>query len=271
MKNKKKIEGAEILLFLAVAIMTVGCGPDFGKLANNNATVPQNGGFTQAPTNNTGPIYQPSGTQQTNIPLPQPRPTGEFVPRLTANEELKGTSAEMARAGMVNLADGIPGAVYDAKYANFNGSKKAYLALPAARGLKAVQRDLSAMNPPLSMKIFDGYRPLSTQKKLWKENPNPRYVANPYKNGSRHNRGYAVDLTLVDQRTGRELDMGTGFDEFTPRAATNYANLTTTQKRNRQILHSAMKKHGFTPISSEWWHFDYPGWQGKKALDIPIS
>jgi D-alanyl-D-alanine dipeptidase len=166
--------------------------------------------------------------------------------------------------------------VTDVRYAttnNFTGkilysTNKVYLRKVVAVALSKAQKDFMK-NYNLRIKIYDGYRPLSVQKKMWEILPDSRYVANP-KNGSRHNRGAAVDITLVDS-AGNELDMGTEFDNFTERAHSDYRNLTPLQKKNRILLHSVMKQHGFIPLDTEWWHFDYKGWKNFSILDFPIE
>lgn len=107
----------------------------------------------------------------------------------------------------------------------------------------------------LRLKLFDCYRPLAVQKRMFALVPNPEYVADP-KKGSIHNRGAAVDLTLIDEN-GIELDMGTSFDHFGPEAAHAYENLTEIQKSNRKKLLSIMRSAGFKPLPSEWWHYNY--------------
>ncbi len=113
------------------------------------------------------------------------------------------------------------------------------------------------------IKVFDCYRPLDVQKKMWELVPNPIYVADPAK-GSIHNRGGAVDLTLVDE-SGQELDMGTEFDHFGPESAHGYGNLSKRVKRNRKMLRRIMEAHGFRTFESEWWHYNLEG-AGKMPL-----
>jgi len=134
----------------------------------------------------------------------------------------------------------------------------------AARRLSQVQDDLAKSG--LGLKVYDCYRPLSVQKQMWQIKPDPRYVANPAK-GSRHNRGAAVDITLVD-RNGKELEMPTGFDDFTEKAHRNYKDASTQAKKNSKLLEDAMKKYGFIPLATEWWHFDAPGWDKFSILDV---
>src|SRR5919199_2482625 len=137
----------------------------------------------------------------------------------------------------------------------------------AAKPLAQVQDDLAKQG--LGLKVYDCYRPLSIQKQMWAVLPDSNYVANPAK-GSRHNRGAAVDLTLVD-RNGKELEMPSGFDDFTQRANRNYSGASAQAKKNRQLLEDAMKKYGFIPLPTEWWHFDAPDWDNYAILDVKFG
>lgn len=105
----------------------------------------------------------------------------------------------------------------------------------------------------LRIKLFDCYRPRPAQQKLWDIVPDARYVTRPSK-GSMHNRGLAVDLTLVDYQ-GVELDMGTGFDEFSKLSHTDHSLLNDTIKKNRLLLHDLMIDYGLSGIRTEWWHY----------------
>ena len=134
--------------------------------------------------------------------------------------------------------------------------------------LDSIQKELEQIG--LGLKIFDGFRPIVIQKKMWEVMPDSRYVANPYDGGSRHNRGAAVDISLVDSG-GKELDMPTDFDDFSQTAHHSYQNLSTTKKRNRWILRTIMEKYGFSPISSEWWHYDLKNWQEFDIIDVPLE
>ncbi len=121
----------------------------------------------------------------------------------------------------------------------------------------------------LGLKIWDGYRPLSVQKKMWKKLPDPKFVADPQR-GSNHNRGAAVDVTLVDLE-GNELEMPTDFDDFSEKARGAYPNVSEQAKQNRTILQDAMKAQGFLTISSEWWHFNDRDCKKYSILDIPLE
>lgn len=116
------------------------------------------------------------------------------------------------------------------------------------------------------IKFFDCYRPLSIQKKMWKIFPDKRYVANP-KKGSNHNRGTAVDITLVDS-LGVELDMGTEFDHFGNKAHHAYPYLPKPVLENRMLLKAVMETHGFWSITSEWWHYNLNGSYYYKVSDF---
>ena len=168
-----------------------------------------------------------------------------------------------------------PTFVIDVRYATENNFMKkrvypvakAYLRREAAEALVRVQARLKPQG--LGLKIYDGYRPLSVQWILWKILPDDRYVANP-KKGSKHNRGAAVDLTLVDRNSGAEMEMPTEYDNFTERAWMDDPNCTSAAARNRKTLQTAMIAEGFETIDHEWWHFDYKTWKRYDISDHPI-
>lgn len=163
----------------------------------------------------------------------------------------------------------------DIRYATENNFTKhkvyplarCFLRRPVVEALSRVQSALKLRG--LALKIFDCYRPLSVQKKFWELVPDERYVANPEK-GSRHNRGAAVDLTLVD-RQGREVPMPTGYDDFSEKAHRDWQGATAEQKKNRELLEKAMVAEGFEGLPTEWWHFDFKGWEKFPLEDVPFS
>lgn len=160
----------------------------------------------------------------------------------------------------VNLQDYSQDFAYDMKYATSDNFLKAkvydcaecYLRLKTVTAL--IDANKKFRKKGYRIKIFDCYRPLDIQKKMWAIVSDPQYVANPAK-GSIHNRGGAVDITLVDLQ-GAELEMGTSFDFFGKEAAHNYKNLSNKVKRNRKLLKSVMISSGFNPFDSEWWHYN---------------
>lgn len=144
----------------------------------------------------------------------------------------------------------------------------AFLRLPAATALSAVEAELRASG--LGLKVFDGYRPYAATVAFYEAYHDTNYVASPY-TGSRHNRGCAVDLTLIDLRTGRDVPMPTPFDDFTVKASATYADLPADVLRNRKLLQDVMLRHGFLIYPHEWWHFDYAGWRDFPVTDIPFE
>jgi D-alanyl-D-alanine dipeptidase len=145
---------------------------------------------------------------------------------------------------------------------------KVFLHRDAAQALVAVQTDLA--HDGLRLKIFDGYRPLSVQQRMWDLIRDERYVSNPAVNRGRHTRGTAVDVTLVDS-SGRDLPMGTDYDDFSEMAHPDFAGLPERVKRNRARLAAAMTRHGFEAYPFEWWHFDLKGWKRYPVLDVGID
>ncbi len=160
----------------------------------------------------------------------------------------------------VNLKDYSKDFEYDLKYAtddNFLSAAvyecaKCYTRAVTAKALIAANNDL--LKKGYRIKFFDCYRPNSVQWKMWELVPNPQYVANPEK-GSIHNKGGAVDITLVDME-GNELDMGTGFDFFGRKAHHDYRDYPETILKNRLLLKETMEKYGFWSIRTEWWHYN---------------
>lgn len=176
---------------------------------------------------------------------------------------------------LVDITDLDSTIIIDLKYAtadNFMGdtlysANICLLRRNVAEQLVKVHHSLCNMR--LGLKIWDAYRPLSVQKKMWEKIPDPRYVADPAR-GSNHNRGAAVDVTLVDAK-GNEVEMPTEFDDFSQRARSDYPDASERAKQNRELLQRAMISHGFLTISSEWWHFNYTGCHDYSILDVPLE
>lgn len=170
----------------------------------------------------------------------------------------------------VNLKEYSTDFVYDMKYAtedNFLKSKvydcaECYMRLKTAKAL--IKANSKFMKLGYKIKIYDCYRPLDVQKKMWAIVSNPNYVANPSK-GSIHNRGGAVDITLEDNY-GKELNMGTPFDFFGPEASHDYYNFSKEIIDNRALFKKIMISAKFQPFDSEWWHYNL-----KNAKLDPIS
>jgi D-alanyl-D-alanine dipeptidase len=193
------------------------------------------------------------------------------VPDLATYERLANLDPDKRLVDLASL--GIP---LDIRYATANNFMKtplypiakAYLRAPAARALVDVQRELAAQG--IGIKVHDAYRPYRVTEAMWEPIKNPDFVADPSK-GSRHNRGAAVDLTLIDLRTGAELAMPTGYDDFTERAANAFMDLPADAIANRALLHDVMVKHGFQPLPSEWWHYDFHGWERFELMNVRLE
>ena len=146
--------------------------------------------------------------------------------------------------------------------------ERCFLRRSVVERLDKVQKDLE--KDGYGLKVWDGYRPRSVQYKMWAIKPGTHYVANP-RRGSRHNRGAAVDLTLIDFKTKEELKMPTGYDVFNLKAHAYYDKLPREILENRKRLQKAMTSHGFQVMRSEWWHFDARGWTEFPLLNIGID
>lgn len=146
--------------------------------------------------------------------------------------------------------------------------ERAFLRKEVAEHLVAAHRSLEKYG--LGIKVWDAYRPRSVQYKMWEISPRPGYVGNPDR-GSKHNRGAAVDVTLVHLATGIELPMPTPYDEFSPRAHANDFKLEKHIAERRTILQKVMRENGFKTISTEWWHFDFVEWEKFPLEEILIE
>jgi zinc D-Ala-D-Ala dipeptidase len=147
---------------------------------------------------------------------------------------------------------------------------RAFMQRDAAEALVRVHKLLKKQG--LGLMIFDGYRPWSVTKLFWEVTPEDKriFVADP-KNGSRHNRGCAVDLSIYNRKTGKLLEMPTDFDDFTEKASPTYNGASEIQTQNRDLLRKSMEAEGFTVNKNEWWHFDYVDWQKYGIYDIAFS
>ena len=179
---------------------------------------------------------------------------------------------------LVELVGLDPTIKLDIRYAtatNFVGrpvyaEARAFLQRPAAEALVRAHRALKQKG--YGLLIFDGYRPWAVTKLFWDVTPRSKreFVANP-KEGSKHNRGCAVDLSMYDLRTGTEVQMPSAYDEMSSRAYPTYAGGTAEERQRRDLLRAAMEVQGFTVEPNEWWHFNCKEWREYPILDIPFS
>ena len=166
----------------------------------------------------------------------------------------------------------------DIRYAtanNFMGKQvypeaRAFLQKPAAKAVVRVHKKLKKQG--LGLVIYDGYRPWTITKLFW-DSVTPEFrmfVADPAK-GSKHNRGCAVDLSMFDLKTGKDVPMPSGYDEFSVRASPEYTGGTEEERRNRDLLRSLMEAEGFIVNENEWWHFDHKDWEQYAIYDISFT
>ena len=178
---------------------------------------------------------------------------------------------------LVALQQIIPGIMLDIRYAtknNFTGAKvynlaRAYTRRPVAEALKKAQADFNLLG--YGIKVYDAYRPYSATVKFYElMKGDTTYVASPYK-GSRHNRGCALDMTLVDLKTKQELKMPSDYDAMQKESWPSTPVLDPIVSRNRDTLIAVMEKNGFRVFSTEWWHFDFVGWEKFDVMDIDFE
>lgn len=180
------------------------------------------------------------------------------------------------KKAMVDLQAAIPGIRLQMVYATnqhfvkkqLYTQPKAFLRQVAAQALKGAQAELAKKG--LSLKIWDAYRPYSVTEQMWELVHDDRYVADP-SHGSKHNRGCAVDLTIVNAKTGAELKMPTGYDNFTQMAHHSYMKLSKEVLANRALLRQTMERHGFLAYDEEWWHYNFAEWGNYELLDISFE
>jgi D-alanyl-D-alanine dipeptidase len=181
-------------------------------------------------------------------------------------------------AELVDLAALDPTIRLDVRYAtsnNFLGrpvypEARAFLQRDAAAALLRAHRALREKG--YGLLVFDAYRPWSVTKLFWDETPKAKraFVADP-RVGSKHNRATAVDLTLYELATGREVPMPSGYDEFSERADPSYAGGPAAARAARDLLRAAMEGEGFTVEPNEWWHFNWRNWRQYPILDVPFA
>lgn len=195
------------------------------------------------------------------------RPVAELQ-REAAKQHPPAEKGEFKKSDLVELVTLDKSIRLDVRYATKNNflstpvytQARAFLQRPAAEALVRAHKRLAAEG--YGLLIHDAYRPWSVTWIFWEATPPDKreFVADP-KEGSKHNRGCAVDLTLYDRKTGKAVEMPSVYDEMSPRAYPSYAGGTKEQTRLRDLLRSAMEAEGFTVEPNEWWHFNYKGWE----------
>lgn len=239
----------KLIVILCLSLLLAGCGGPWMQ----EETVPET-----IQEEETVEITEP--TEAETIPGTQAETQPETIPPETVPETLPTPEDDE----LVRVLDYIPNVRQELAYAtedNFTGQKiydfyDAYLRYGTVRRLTKVSLDLAQQG--LGLVIWDGYRPVSAQAKLWEICPDTTYVSHPVTGGRAHCRGSAVDVTLYSLETGELLPMPTGFDDFSKLADRNYSDCPEEAAANARILEDAMKEYGFRPYSAEWWHFSDP-------------
>lgn len=199
------------------------------------------------------------------------------LPLQQSVEDYRKSVALDCNKRMVLIADFVPDVILDIKYAGKENvfytqlypRPIALTRLPAAKALANAQKEFNEKG--VGLKIYDGYRPYAVTSQMYDMLPDTVYMGLPWQ-GSKHNRGIALDLTLVDLKTGSELKMPTPFDALVYAAHPEFKKLPEEVIRNRELLKSVMKKHGFSVDPVEWWHYNYVDTSRTfELMDIPID
>jgi zinc D-Ala-D-Ala dipeptidase len=177
---------------------------------------------------------------------------------------------------LVEIKKAIPTIKLDIRYATRNNfmqqvmykQARAFARKPVVEALKKIQKELNKKG--YGLKIFDGYRPYAITVEFYKKASDKNFVANPAK-GSKHNRGCAVDLTLISLKTGKELVMPTPYDSFSAAAAAKYEKGSPEARKNRDFLIAIMGKYNMNVLENEWWHYDFSDWRGYDLMDVPFE
>jgi D-alanyl-D-alanine dipeptidase len=219
-------------------------------------------------------IEPETGNQLRIKPL---RPVSELMKEARAAQPPK-EDGEFRESDLVELTKLDPTIRLEVRYAttnNFLGTvfysqARAFMQRPAAEAVVRANRKLKAYG--YGLLVHDAYRPWYVTKVFWDATPDDKkvFVANPA-NGSRHNRGCAVDLTLYDLKTKKPVEMVSTYDETTARAYPDYLGGTSLQRWHRKLLRDAMEAEGFTVYEAEWWHFDYKDWRHYRIGNVPFE
>lgn len=191
-------------------------------------------------------------------------------------EEYQASAKSNAKMELIDLEKFCPEFVFDIRYATTNNflkekiytSPRAFVRRPVAEALKRAQADFGKMG--LGIKIYDAYRPYSATVLFYERYHDTTYVASPYR-GSKHNRGCALDMSLVDLKTRKEIPMPTEWDSFRKEAWPSTPISDPVARRNRAKIIAIMEKNGFRVNATEWWHFDFVGWEKYPVMDVAFE
>ena len=258
-KEERSVKRLLCFLLAACLLLFAGCRPaDVLSSALPAPGLPSPSPLPSPDGAQTAEPQGPSGAENTPAPSPSSGPPAQtpIAPQTPADSEL------------VRVADYIPTIRQELHYAttgNYTQTKiydftDAYLRYGTIKKLQQACNALAEQG--LGLKIWDGFRPVAAQARLWELCPDPTYVSHPVTGNRTHCRGNTVDVTLVDLATGEELPMPTGYDDFTAAADRDYSDCSPEAAANAQLLETTMESCGFRPYFNEWWHFtdttDYP-------------
>lgn len=256
------------IIFIMIFAALNGCGNKNNESLETNQTKINNIEKEETKTNEEDSIREIPKETPIELPEKQEKEEGDKP----QNESKKPIEID----GFIKVDDLDESIVIDLRYAstnNFTG-KKVYpenvCVLRKETALKLVKANAEFKKKGYRIKVWDAYRPMYVQKIFWDMVKDNRFVANPKNGGSNHNRGTAVDITLVDDK-GKEILMPSDFDDFSSKAYRNSSNENKEVKKNIQILTEVMKKCGFKPLDSEWWHFDDINAKNYKVADIRLE
>ena len=254
--DMKKIFSLILALILAFSVLACQRAPELKK-PEPSTTVPE----ALATTASTWPTTEPA-TECSTEPTTEPTMEPSTEPATEPVTEPTPPPAEPENDDFVKIADFVPHAQIALAYAterNFTGQviysfTDAYLRYGTVKKLIQVAEKLEKLG--YGLLIWDGYRPVYAQAKLFEVYPDPTYVSPPGVGNQNHCRGRAVDLTLYDLATGQALPMPTGFDDFSAKADRDYSDVSAEAAANAQLLEQTMKACGFKGYSKEWWHYN---------------
>jgi D-alanyl-D-alanine dipeptidase len=259
MAMKLRITAVLIALFLC---LFAGCAPSPAARATETASDPYAGNSPSvfASSDTTSGIQPPHSTQEPSVIVLTETAAPTKETDASPSQEIYPPSPLPADTDFVRVLDYVPSVLVELKYAtsdNFTGQaiydfSDAYLRYGTVKKLMTVQEKLTEQG--FCLKIWDAFRPVGAQFKLWEACPDPNFVANPEKGYSSHSKGNTVDVTLV-YSDGTEVKMPTGFDDFSELADRDYADADPDAAANALLLEAVMLDCGFTAYSKEWWHF----------------
>lgn len=268
--NPKKRSFLLILLILLFTLFS-SCRKPEAQAGKPAEGIQQNGAITPVPTE---PLQEPV-LQPVQEPV-QEAPADRVT--VTPDAEISGEEQKpiLQINGLVRVEDIDPNIAIDLRYAttdNFTKQKIYPLnvcVLQKQTAEKLAKANAELMQMGYRIKIWDAYRPLAVQRIFWEIVPDSKFVANPDKGGSKHNRGTAVDVTLIDME-GNELEMPSGFDDFSGKGARNSKDMSELARKNMQLLTDVMVRNGFTTIASEWWHYNDSDSDKFDVIDVNLE